>query len=143
MPGSANSICHIPIVTSTHHMLTMKAVLHFKWVNYYLPSKRWKVKEQLTLTTSHFHFSSHLVLWPSRNYYPYSVHLFHLLTTQISGCHNHAITQSWKISYWNHIFLSHYSHVMCHQTPGTHSCWLSLLYHWNEQPVQLIQRRFL
>ena len=30
---------------SKHHLLTMKDVLHFNWVNYYLPSKRWKVKE--------------------------------------------------------------------------------------------------
>ena len=51
-PGLANSICHNPIVTSieksrnvsAHHLLTMKAVLHFKWVNYYLPSKKMKVK---------------------------------------------------------------------------------------------------
>ena len=39
---------------SKHHLLTMKDVLHFNWVNYYLPSKRWKVKEQLVLTTSPF-----------------------------------------------------------------------------------------
>ena len=47
-PGSANSTCHQPIETSTnnsrkvsmHHLLTMKAVLQFKWGSYYLPSKR-------------------------------------------------------------------------------------------------------
>ena len=70
---------------STQHLLTMKAVLHFKWVNYFLPSERWTVKEQLALTTSHLHFSSHLLLWPSRNYYPYSTHPFHLLSAHVSG----------------------------------------------------------
>ena len=47
MPGSANSTCHKPTATSTynsrsistHHPFPMKAVLHFKWVSYYLPSK--------------------------------------------------------------------------------------------------------
>ena len=69
-PRSANSICLNAIVkstnisrnVSTHHLLTTKAVLHFKWLNYYLPPKRWKVKEQLALITSHHHFSSPLVL---------------------------------------------------------------------------------
>ena len=45
---SANSTSHKPTPTSTdisgsistHHLLPMKAVLHFKWVSYYLPSKR-------------------------------------------------------------------------------------------------------
>ena len=43
---------------STFYLLTMKAALHFKWVSYYLPSKRLKVKEQMALTTFHLHFSS-------------------------------------------------------------------------------------
>ena len=51
--------------------LTTKAVLHSFSANCNLPSRWGKVKEQLTLTTFHLHFSSHLVLWPSRNYYPY------------------------------------------------------------------------
>ena len=45
--GSANSTCHNPTVTSmdssrnvsTHHLLTMKALLHFYWANCNLPSK--------------------------------------------------------------------------------------------------------
>ena len=61
------------------------SMLHFKWVSYYLPSKRWKVKEQLTPTTFHLHFSSHSVLWPSRNYYPCSTHPFHLLIAHAAG----------------------------------------------------------
>ena len=65
----------------------------------YLPSKRWKVKEKLTLTTSHHHFSIHLALWPSRNYYPYSTHHFTCsLPTNLEGHHNHSISQSWEIS---------------------------------------------
>ena len=32
-------------------------------------SKRRKIREQLALTIFHLHFSSHLVLWPSRNYW--------------------------------------------------------------------------
>ena len=47
MPGSANSTCRDPTVistcnsknVSTHHLLTMKAVLHSSWVNYNLPTK--------------------------------------------------------------------------------------------------------
>ena len=62
-----------------------RSVLHFKWVSYYLPSKRSSAKEQLALTTFYLHFSSHLVLWPSRTYYPYSTHSFHLLIVQVSG----------------------------------------------------------
>ena len=53
MPGSANSICPIPIATSTDNSRNISMpVLHFKWVNYYLPQKRWKVKEQLALLKS-------------------------------------------------------------------------------------------
>ena len=93
MPGSANSACHNTTVTPTassrnvftHHLLTMKAVLHFQWANYNLPSKGWKVREQLALTTFHLRFSNHLVLWPSRNYYPYLTHHFHLLIVHGSG----------------------------------------------------------
>ena len=93
MPGSANSICQNPTMTSTdssrsiltHHLLTMRAVLHFLWVNRNLPSKRWKAKEQLALTIFHLRFSSHSILWPSRNYYPYSTHHSHLLTAHESG----------------------------------------------------------
>ena len=92
MPGSANSICNQPIKNSTNnlrnvlkrHLLTIKAVLHFKWVSYYLPSKKWNVQEQLALTTFHLHFLSHLVLWPTRNYYTCSTPPFHLLINHIS-----------------------------------------------------------
>ena len=35
--------------------------------------------------TFHPHFSSHLDLWLSRNYYPYSTHPFQLLTAHASG----------------------------------------------------------
>ena len=72
----------------------MKAVLHFKWVNSYQPSKRWKVKEQLVLTTSHLHFTSHSSLSSSRNYNPYSTHHFCLLTAHEFG----ALPQSFQ--YW-------------------------------------------
>ena len=80
--------------TSTHHLLMVKAVLHFKWVNSYQPSKRWKAKEQLVLTTSHLHFSSHSSLSSSRNYNPYSTHHFRLLTAHESG----ALPQSFQYS---------------------------------------------
>ena len=61
--------------------------------------KRWKVKEQLALTTFNLYFSSHLVLWSSRNYCPYSTHPFHLCTAHESGgCQNHSITESGEIS---------------------------------------------
>ena len=47
MPGSADLRRHELIKISTanskhdsrDHLLTIKAVLHFKWVSYYLPSK--------------------------------------------------------------------------------------------------------
>ena len=70
---------------STYHLLMMKPVLHFKWVRYYLPSKRWSAKKQLALTTLHLHFSSHSVLWNSRNYYPCSPYPFLLLIVHVSG----------------------------------------------------------
>ena len=90
MPESANSTCHDPTVISTdssknvsmHHLLTMKAVLHSSWANYNLPLKGWKAREQLTFQ---LRFSKHLVLWPYRNYYPYSTHHFHLLIVHKSG----------------------------------------------------------
>ena len=93
MPGSADLTCHelIKISTinskynSTHHLLMEKAVIHSKWVSFYLPLKRWSAKEQLALRTFLQLFSSHSVLWPSRNYYPYSTQLFLLLIVQESG----------------------------------------------------------
>ena len=95
-------------------------------------SKRWKVKEHLALTTFHLHFSSHLVLWPSRNYYPCSTYPFHLfIPTHPEGCHNPSTTKSWEISKWSCIFLSHQSHIMYCQISGMHSCWSSLLYRRN------------
>ena len=47
--------------------------------------KKMKGREQLALTIFHLHFSSHSVLWPSRNYYPYSTHHSHFLTAHESG----------------------------------------------------------
>ena len=41
--------------------------------------------ERLVLATFCLHFSSHLVFWPSRNYYPYSTHPFHLPLAHASG----------------------------------------------------------
>ena len=87
MPGSANLICHELINISTinsqnvsaHHLLTLN-----KWVSYYLLSKEWSAKEQWALTIFHFHFLSHLVLWFSRNYYPYSTHPFLMLILHVS-----------------------------------------------------------
>ena len=92
MPELANLTCHESIKISTvnlrnismHHLVTMKAVFHLKWVIYYLPSKRWNAKEQLALTTFHLHFSSHSVLLPSRKYCPYSTHSFPLHTAHVS-----------------------------------------------------------
>ena len=60
----------------------------------YLPSERWSTKKQLTLKTFHLHFSTHLVLCPSRNYYPYSTHPFHLIIVLVSG----ELPQSFR--YW-------------------------------------------
>ena len=39
----------------------------------------------MALTKFHHHFSSHLVLCPFSNYYPYPTHLFHSLIVQESG----------------------------------------------------------
>ena len=69
---------------STHHLLTMKAVLHFKWLSYYLPSKRWSRKEQLALATFQLQFSSHSAFWSSWSYYLHSTHLFLLLLVHAS-----------------------------------------------------------
>ena len=65
--------------------VTMKAEPHFKWTSYYLPSKRRSAKEQPALPTFHHHFSSHSVLWLSRNHYPYSTHLVLMLIVEESG----------------------------------------------------------
>ena len=65
------------------HLSMMKVALHFKWVSY-LPLKRWEVKEQVALKTFLQLFLNHLVLWPSRNYYPYLIHHFLLITAQES-----------------------------------------------------------
>ena len=56
----------------------MKVVLHSRRVSYYLPWKRWSVKEQLALATLQHLFSSD-------HYYPYWTHLFLLLIVQESG----------------------------------------------------------
>ena len=103
MPGVVNLPCYESIEISTnisrnvskHHLLTMKAVLHFNWVNYYLPSRTWSTKGQLALTTFHLYFSSHLVVLPSRKYYRYSTHPFHLPTVHLYR----GLPQSFQ--YWN------------------------------------------
>ena len=61
------------------------AGLYSKWTSYYLPLNRWNAKEQLVLTTFLYIFLNHLVLWPSRNNYLYSTHLFLLLIIQEPG----------------------------------------------------------
>ena len=58
------------------------APLHMGHQN--LPSKKWKVKEHLALTTFHLHFSNLLVHSFSRNYYLFSGHLFYLLIAHAS-----------------------------------------------------------
>ena len=81
-----------------HHLLTMKALLHFKRMSY-LPSKIWSAKEQLALTTIFYlHFSSHSVLWPSGNYYPYSTHPFLLLIVLVTGGLP-SLFNYWKLRY--------------------------------------------
>ena len=47
--------------------------------------KKMKGREQLALTIFHLLFSSHSVLWLSRNYYPYSTLHSHFLTAHESG----------------------------------------------------------
>ena len=64
--------------------VTLKAVPHFKWASYYLPSKR-SAKKQPALATFHHHFSSHSVLWHSRSHYPYSTHLVLMPIVEESG----------------------------------------------------------
>ena len=70
---------------STLYLLTMKVVLHFKWASCCLPLKRGRVKEQQALTTFLYLFLNNLVFWPSRNYYPYLIHFYVLLTAQKPG----------------------------------------------------------
>ena len=137
MPGSANALCQklimISIITSknnsTLHLLTMRAVLHFKWVSFCLPLKGWRVKEQLALTTLFLHlFLNHSVLWPSRNYYPYSIHSSLLLTAQ--ECRGLPSSfHYWKLG--NHLVKLHISissvWILYCQTSGKNSCWLSYI----------------
>ena len=136
IPGSASSTCQKQIVistvtsknNSTLHQLTMKVVFHFKCVSRWLPLNRWRVKEQWALTTFLHLFLNHLVFWPSRNYYPYLIHLSVLLTPQESG----GLPSSfhyWKLR--NH-------QVKFHLPARKNSCWSSLLHRRDESVVQLI-----
>ena len=54
------------------------------------------------------------------------------LPMHLEGCHNYSITESWEISQWSCIFLSHQSHIMFPQTSGKYFCWPSLLYRRNQ-----------
>ena len=151
MPGSVNLpwCMSIEILTNnsrnvkTHDLLTMKSVLHFKWVSYYLPSKRSSAKEQLALTTFYLHFSSHLVLWPSRTYYPYSTHSFHLLIVHISGGSRQSF-HYWKLG--NLPVKLHLSAPSAEiRSSNFWNTFLLILFTRlsNQKPIQLIPSQFL
>ena len=83
---------------SPHHLLTMKAVLLFKWVSYYMPSKRWKTKEQL-------HWHSTIISQVTWSFGPPGITILTQLiffscslSKNLEGCYHYSITESWEMS---------------------------------------------